>query len=227
MFKIKKLPYYFFFPLLIISVVSLFFLCQKSIWPEFIKYGIYPREIKGLPGIILTNFIHNDVSHWINNILSFFIMSSFLFYYHRNKAWKIILIGGILTGIITWMIGRPSLHIGMSGLNYVLFSFLVLTGFMSKNNGLAAISFILIFIYGGFVWLLFPIIRHISWEAHLSGFISGIFLGIIYLPNIIDSYKKEKESPVLQEDNDFMLYFDEYGNFIEKNSLKEEMIENS
>lgn len=227
MIKIKKLPSYLYFPLLLVSVITLFFFLQKTIWPEFIYNGIYPRSLKGFKGIILANFIHQDIPHWFNNSISFLIMSGFLFYYHKDKAWKIIIWGSLLTGLLTWLIGRPNLHIGMSGLNYVLFSYLVFTGFLSKHPGLSAISLILVFIYGGFIWLLFPILKNISWEAHLSGFLVGTFFAGIFLKDVKRKYLSENESLVSQEDNDFILCFDEFGNFIEKNTCKNEMIENS
>ncbi len=227
MYTPKKLPPYLLFPLLIISVVSLLFIIQKTFWHGFIHYGIYPRQERGLPGIILSNFIHQDLSHWFNNVVSFFIMGSLLFYYHREQAWKIILWGSLFTGILTWIIGRPDIHIGMSGLNYVLFAYLIFTGLLSRHPGLSAISLIIIFLYGGFFWLLFPLIKQISWEAHLSGFLVGIFFSIIYISKVKEVYKKEDKSLAGQEDNDFVLYFDEQGNFIENNTMENEFVENS
>lgn len=41
----------------------------------------------------------------------------------------------------------------------------------------------MLFLYGSVVWQLFPSVilpQNISWEAHLSGFIAGILLAIIY-----------------------------------------------
>jgi len=226
MIKIKKLPSYLYFPLLLVSVVTLFFFLQKTIWPEFLYNGIHPRSLTGLKGIILANLIHHDLSHWFNNSVSFLIMSGFLFYFHKDKAWKIIIWGSLLTGLLTWLIGRPNLHIGLSGLNYVLFSYLVITGFLSKHPGLSAISLILIFIYGGLIWLMFPLIKNISWEAHLSGFLVGAFFTGLYLKDVKRKYRLENKFLVSQEDNDFILCFDESGNFIENNSSEDEMIKN-
>jgi membrane associated rhomboid family serine protease len=225
--KITELPYYLLFPVLISGIIFLMFLIEKGIWEEWTNCGVRPRTLKGLPGILWMNFIHKDTSHLLNNLISFLIMSSLLFYFHRHLAWKILLVGMLLTGTITWIIGRPDIHIGMSGVNYLLFSFLVFSGLASKNRRLSAISLILIFLYGGLVWLLFPLIEHISWEAHLSGFITGIFFTYIYIEKIKNNYPFDNNAITLDEVNDFVLCFDENGNFIEKNSTENELIENS
>ncbi len=222
----KQLPPFLFFPLLIIFSVIVFFLLENSVWPEINRYGIIPGKSKGLIGILLSPVKHKDFAHLYHNIIAFFITASLLFYYHRKYAWRILFTGMIITGSLTWIIGRPGIHIGLSGINYMLFAFLIFSGFFSKNPGLTAISLILIFLYGGLIWLIFPLMNKISWEGHLSGFLTGIFFGFILAPAIKKNYKNEEKSLIYQEDDEFILCFDEYGNFIEKNSSENEIIEN-
>jgi membrane associated rhomboid family serine protease len=77
--------------------------------------------------------------------------------------------GIIISGIITWLIGRPSFHIGASGLIYVLFSFIFLKGLLTRYYRLIALSLAVIMIYGGMVWYVFPKVDNaISWEGHLG-----------------------------------------------------------
>ena len=80
----------------------------------------------------------------------------------------------IVSGILLWGIGRTSFHIGASGIIYALASFIFFSGLISKNKNLAALSLIVIFIYGSLFWGLFPIQLEMSWEGHLSGFLSGL-----------------------------------------------------
>ena len=84
--------------------------------------------------------------------------------------------GGGMPGIWLWTIGRPSFHIGASGVVYALASFLFFSGIIRKNNKLISVSLFVVFIYGGMIWGLFPIIESISWEGHVSGAIAGLFL---------------------------------------------------
>ena len=40
--------------------------------------------------------------------------------------------------------------------------------------------YLVVFLYGGLIWGIFPFDLRISWESHLSGFILGIILAFIY-----------------------------------------------
>jgi len=79
-----------------------------------------------------------------------------------------------------------------------------------------ALSFIVIFLYGGLLWFVVPVEPGISWEGHLSGLITGFLFALIYKQKIEKQPKYEWEKPGYKEDNDpFMKHFDESGNFIE------------
>ena len=66
------------------------------------------------------------------------------------------------------------------------------------------------------VWYLTPIDPTISWEGHLSGFISGLGLSLIFRRNIAEPPKYAWQQPDYSEEDDlFMQHFDENGNFIE------------
>ena len=81
-----------------------------------------------------------------------------------------------MSGTFLWCLGRINFHIGASGIVYALASFIFFSGIISKNKNLSALSLIVIFIYGSLFWGLFPTDQQISWEGHLSGFISGLIL---------------------------------------------------
>lgn len=146
----------------------------------FTKYGLYPRTLKGLRGILFSPFIHSGVKHLFNNSIPLFVLMLSLFYFYRKIAFKILMIGVLLTGLITWIIARPAYHIGASGVVYLLFSFLLFSGLIRKYYRLVAVSLIVIFLYGGMIWYIFPIKEDMSWEGHLSGFLSGLLLAIVY-----------------------------------------------
>jgi len=137
-----------------------------------------------------------------------------------------LLFGILLTGLLTWGIGRPSNHIGASGLIYLLASFLFFKGIFSKYYRLMALSFIVVFLYGGLLWFVVPVKAGISWEGHLSGLITGFLFALIYKQKIEKQPKYEWEKPGYKEDNDpFMKHFDENGNFVESLPEVEEFIE--
>ena len=143
--------------------------------------GIYPLSIKGLPGIIISPFIHEDLKHLFNNSLPLFLLSVALFYFYSEIALRIFLLTYILTGALVWVGGREAWHIGASGLVYGIASFLFFSGIIRKYYRLVALSMLVVFLYGEMVWGIFPgIYKNISWESHMLGFVSGIFLAVLY-----------------------------------------------
>jgi len=148
---------------------------------DLVSLGIYPLTLKGLPGILLSPFIHEDFRHLLNNSLPFLLLSVALFYFYSEIALRIFSFTYILTGALVWLGGREAWHIGASGLVYGLASFLFFSGIIRKYYRLTALSLLIVFIYGEMVWGLFPgIYKNISWESHMLGFISGIFLALVY-----------------------------------------------
>ena len=184
--------------------------------------GVEPRALKGIRGVIFSPFIHSNLGHLWNNTLPVLILSTALFYFYRDGALRTLFLGMILTGVLTWIIGRPSVHIGASGLIYFLSSFLFFRGIRSKHYRLIALSLIVIFIYGSLVWGTLPgaVEDNVSWEGHLSGFMAGLLLAYILKIKLPEKevYLWEKKN-YIEDDDPFMRQFDEHGNFIE---LKEE-----
>lgn len=177
----KKLFLSFIIPGIFVFLMALVRIIEVLFEIDLSKLGIYPLSLKGLPGIIFSPFIHADFRHLLNNSLSLFLLSVSLFFFYSEIALKIFTITYILTGILVWIGGREAWHIGASGLVYGLASFLFFSGIIRKYYRLVALSLLIVFIYGGMVWGLFPgIYKNISWESHMLGFISGIFLAVIY-----------------------------------------------
>ena len=101
-----------------------------------------------------------------------------------------------MAGTLTWIIGTRGVHVGASGIVYALAFFLVTISILKQEPKLMAYSLIIIFLYGSIVWGFFPQLfpdKHISWEGHLAGAITGIVLAFFY----------RKEGPVKK------VYFEE------------------
>lgn len=204
------------FPLLFLLAIVVVFWIESRFNINLNHLGIYPRKIEGLRGILFSPFIHGDVKHLFNNAIPLLVLTSALFYFYRRIRWKVLIYGLLLTGLFTWIIGRSNIHIGASGVIYMLTAFLMFRGILSKHYQLTALSFSVIFLYGGFIWYVFPTDPKISWEGHLSGFIVGIIFALIFnkqtLPVKKYIWQNEDYNP---DDDPFMKNFDEDGNFIE------------
>ena len=204
------------YPILFILIIWLVFWVEVRFGYNFSKYGIYPHKLKGLRGVLLSPFIHGSIQHLYHNTIPLFILSTALFYFYRSITWKIIFYGILFSGLLTWVIGRPSYHIGASGLIYVLVSFTFFKGIFAKHFRLIALSLLVVFLYGSMIWYTLPIDEQISWEGHLSGLIVGLIFALIFKKTIAKPKKYAWEEETFNEaDDPFLKHFDENGNFIE------------
>lgn len=147
---------------------------------EFYSFGIFPQTASGLKGIIFSPFIHGSFSHLISNSLPLLVLGSALFYFYREVAPKVFILGLLITGLWVWIIARPSFHIGASGVLYSIAAFLFVSGIIRRHPRLMALSILLAFLYGGMVWGIFPIREHVSWESHFMGMLSGLLLALFF-----------------------------------------------
>jgi membrane associated rhomboid family serine protease len=186
------------------------FLYEIKYGANFNHYSIYPRRIDSLFGILASPFLHSDVSHITNNTLSFFVLMLLLRFFYSKVYFQVFIFGLLVSGIFTWLFARSAYHLGMSGVIYVLASFIISKSLFSKQYNLIALSFVVIFIYGSMIWYVFPIDKSISWEGHLSGLITGILLSFCYKNDI----KASPQIPLNYQQNLFLNHFDSSGKFI-------------
>ncbi len=164
---------------------------------DFTEYGVLPRKFNGLIGILFSPLIHSDVNHLLSNSLPVIVLCLLIFNFYSQIAKKILIYLYFISGLWLWCIGRESFHIGASGLIYAMASFLFFSGILRKNSQLSAVALLVIFIYGGLFWGLFPIHKNVSWEGHLTGFIAGILVSFIFRK---DGPKRKKYNWEIEED---------------------------
>jgi len=199
----QKLIYALAIPVGLLFIMWVIKLIEYSFDISFGTLGNYPLEIKGLQGIFLMPLIHGSWDHLMANSVSFIVLSSALFYFYDNISVRVLLGIWVLSGIWVWFGGRPSWHIGASGLIYGLSSFLFVSGIIRKDKRLAALALIVTFLYGSLIWGVFPDFfpkeKQISWEGHLGGAVAGLILAIYYR----NSGPKQKQfSWELEDDED-------------------------
>jgi membrane associated rhomboid family serine protease len=171
-----KVKHSIIFPSFFIILIWLIKIYESLLDVRFSEFGILPRTIDGLIGILTAPLIHGDFSHLIANSGPFFVLSSMIFYFYRPVSYQVFFSAYFITGIFVWIGSRFSYHIGASGVVYAMASFLFVSGIIRGNMRLFAISMLIIFLYGGMVWGILPIEKGISWESHLYGLVTGVIL---------------------------------------------------
>jgi membrane associated rhomboid family serine protease len=168
-------------PGLFLFLVWLVFAAEHLFGFSTVEWGVYPQTLKGLPGILISPFAHSDLRHLFNNSLPILFLGTGLFYFYGVVAPRVFFLNWIISGLLLWVAGREAWHIGASGLVYGLVFFLFFSGIIRRHFRLMALSLLVVFLYGSMVWGMFPFMpSHISWESHMLGAVSGIFLAVWY-----------------------------------------------
>lgn len=143
-------------------------------------FGIYPKTLMGLLGILTSVFVHGSIEHLLSNTFTLLTLIFGLYYFYRAKATEILIWLTLISQFWVWMIARPAFHIGASGVIYALFGFILVSGLIRRQREHLALAAIVLFLYGGMLAGIAPTEPHISWESHLMGFMAGIFFAFYY-----------------------------------------------
>jgi membrane associated rhomboid family serine protease len=138
------------------------------------RFGIFPRTLSGLRGIVFAPFLHGDFAHLLANTLPL-VTLGWLIMLRETGDWLVVtVITALCSGIGTWLIGAPSYHIGASGVLFGYFGFLLLRGYFERSVVAIGFSLLVFFLYGSIIWGVLPGQSGISWEGHLCGFLGGV-----------------------------------------------------
>jgi membrane associated rhomboid family serine protease len=138
------------------------------------RFGIRPRHISGLDGILFSPFLHNGFRHLIANTIPFAVLGLLIAVGGASRFVSVTVIVGLIGGLGTWLTGSYySVHVGASGLVFGYLTYLVARGFFDRKVGFILGGVAVMLLYGGVLWGLLPS-PGVSWQGHLFGAVGGI-----------------------------------------------------
>jgi len=149
----------------------------RQFWSLDIRsFGIQPRELDGLYGIIFWPFLHGNIYHLLSNSFAlFFLLLLSLVFFKRLTIPAIVIITLVGGGAVWIFAGRNTVHIGASGLIFGLIGFMISSGIFRKELKALLLAVVVLLLYGGLLLTLTVRIPGISWHGHLFGFLAGVF----------------------------------------------------
>ncbi|MBW4692875.1 MAG: rhomboid family intramembrane serine protease [Lyngbya sp. HA4199-MV5] len=145
-------------------------------------YGIIPRTIIGLRGILFAPFLHGNFAHLIGNTVPFVALGWLIMLRETRDFFWVSLITAVVSGLGTWLFGSPGVHIGASGVIFGYLGYLLARGYFERSMTAIAMSLFVGALYGSLIWGVLPTRVGISWEGHLFGFIGGILAARVLTP---------------------------------------------
>jgi len=146
---------------------------------ELERFGIRPRQLVGLPGILLAPLLHADVAHLIANTLPLIVLLTATLHLYPGSAFRVLPAIYLGPGIAVWLFGQGGVHVGASGLVYGLVGYVFVAGLLRRDRRAIAASLLVSFMYGTLAWGVLPINPRVSWETHLAAALLGVFLAIM------------------------------------------------
>jgi membrane associated rhomboid family serine protease len=143
---------------------------------HLLQYGIVPRQIGSLPGIIWAPFLHSSFSHLAANTLPLLVLGGILCARSRTEFALVTIAGILLGGGLTWLLARNASHVGASGLIFCYFGYLASLAYFRRTFGTLCLSVVCLFGYGGILIGVLPTTKAVSWEGHLAGLLAGVAL---------------------------------------------------
>ncbi len=139
------------------------------------QYGVIPRTLTGLRGILFAPFLHANMQHLIANTIPFLAMGWLVMLRDARHLLPVTLYAMLGSGLMAWLLGAPgSVHIGASGVIFGYFGFLLLGGWYARSIKSISLSILVAVMWGGLVLGIAPGQVGISWQSHLGGFIAGV-----------------------------------------------------
>jgi membrane associated rhomboid family serine protease len=139
------------------------------------QYGVQPRTLIGLRGIVFAPFLHVGWQHLIGNTVPFAILGVLIALSGVVRFVKANVIIALCSGAGMWVFGQSgSVHLGASGMVFGYLGFLLSRGFFDRRFGQIVVGVIVGVVYGGLLWGVVPTNSGVSWQGHLFGFIGGV-----------------------------------------------------
>lgn len=137
-------------------------------------WGIVPRTLVGLRGIVFSPLLHANFLHLISNALPLLFLLTILLADRHYRPLQALLLIWVVSGIGTWLIGRGgSVHIGASSIIYGLAAYLMVAALFLRQWRPAFMALLIFVLYGGIFYGVLPQSGPVSWEGHLSGAVAG------------------------------------------------------
>lgn len=172
---------------------------------DFGYFGVYPRTIFGLRGVLFSPLIHGDWGHLLANTPPLFALSAMILFFYRKVALPSMTIIYFLSGLAVWGFGRSVFHIGASGVIYGLVAFVFFSGIFRRNLKAITLALIVLMYYGSMFLGILPGQDGISWESHLLGAVVGVLVAFLYRKEREEDekpkrYSYEDDPKLLQQD---------------------------
>lgn len=149
-------------------------------WPALSTWAVVPLEARGLVGLLTAPLLHADFGHLFSNAFALVVLGTLVAVVYPRSASRLVLAGWVGAGLVTWLIGRPSVHLGASGLVHALFFALFALALLRRDRPALVAAMVAVVLFGGMLMTVLPHEWRVSWEMHAGGALSGVIAAFVW-----------------------------------------------
>ena len=138
------------------------------------QLAIVPREGPGLVGLISGPFIHANFAHLAANLPPFLVLGGLMLRRGEGQFLKVAVAITLAQGVLLWIFGRKAAHVGMSGVIFGFFGWLLAVAWFTRATPDLMVAAGVLIVYAGMLAGLAPARKNVSWEGHLLGLLAGL-----------------------------------------------------
>ncbi len=163
---------------ILLGIVALMWLIEliSSLFGQpFNRFGIRPRSISGLSGIIFAPILHGSITHLASNTIPFLVLGFFVMLKGLPQYIKTTAIIWLIGGLGTWLFGGPNtVHLGASIIIFGYLGYLLASAYFERSLSTLLVAIVVGVLYGTMIFGVLPITKGVSWQGHLFGLLGGV-----------------------------------------------------
>lgn len=145
--------------------------------------GLYPREVRGLWGIVTEPFLHSGYGQLFANTAPFVLIGWVLLRAGVRTFLGVTGLIVVLAGVLTWLVAPAGLTTGASVLVFGWLGYLLARAYFSRSIRWIVTALTVLFFFGALLGSLLPSFDgNATWEAHAAGFVAGVAVGWVLHP---------------------------------------------
>ena len=143
------------------------------------RWGIRPRELRGLTGLVTAPFLHDGIGHLLSNTIPFLVLGSLIAASGLARYLEVTVIVAVVAGLGTWLLGPShTVHLGASALVFGYLAYLLARAVFERRIVYLLGGAVVLFLYGTVLWGLLPR-PGISWQGHVFGAVGGVIAAAV------------------------------------------------
>ena len=164
------------------------------------RFGLLPRHIDGLWGVLTQPFLHQSYGQLFSNTLPVLLIGWVLLL-SGVRTWLFVTASvTIVGGFATWVVA-PSEHVilGASTLVFGWMGYLLARAFFSRKLKWIFTAIALLVFFGTLLGSLLPSVdRQTAWQSHVCGFAAGVFVGWLLHPRAPHHPNRSGSNPAVR-----------------------------